>query len=63
MVAQTNHQLSYYAVETKVDTRICLRMRKTSKGKTLLSDFKITIPENPLLLQQAVISKGIPTYS
>ena len=23
-------------------------------------DFKVTTPENPLLLQQAVISKGIP---
>ena len=37
---------------------ICLRMGKTSKAKTPLSDFKITTPENPLLSQQAV--KGIP---
>ena len=39
---------------------ICLRMGKTYKAKTPLSDFKVTIPENPPLSQQAVISKGIP---
>ena len=38
---------------------ICLRMGKTFKAKTLLSDFKVTTPENPPLSQQAVISKGI----
>ena len=38
---------------------ICLRMRKTSKAKTLLGDFKVTTPENPLLSQQAITSKGI----
>ena len=34
-------------------------MGKTYTAKTPLGDFKITTPENPLLLQQAVISKGI----
>ena len=34
-------------------------MGKTSKAKTLLGDFKVTTPENPLLSQQAVTSKGI----
>ena len=34
-------------------------MGKTYMAKTPPSDFKITTPENPLLLQQAVISKGI----
>jgi len=29
-------------------------------GKNPPSDFKVTIPENPLLLKQAVTSKGIP---
>ena len=29
-------------------------------GKNLTSDFKVTILENPLLLKQAVTSKGIP---
>ena len=60
MVAQTNHQLSKYAVKNKVDMVICLRMRKTSKAKTSSSDFKVTTPKNPLLSQQVVISKGIP---
>ena len=35
-------------------------MGKTYMAKTPPSDFKITTPENPLLSQQAVISKGIP---
>ena len=38
---------------------ICLQMEKTSKAKTLPSDFKVSTPENPLLSQQAVTSKGI----
>ena len=38
---------------------ICLRMGKTSKAKTPLDDFKVITPENPLLSQQAVTSKGI----
>ena len=42
-----------------IDTMICLRMGKTYMEKTLPSDFKITIPENLLLSQQAVTSKGI----
>ena len=47
-------------MENKVDMMICLRMGKTSKAKTPTGDFKVTIPENPLLSQQAVTSKGIP---
>ena len=39
---------------------ICLGMGKTSKAKTLPGDFKVTTPENSLLSQQAVTSKGIP---
>ena len=39
---------------------ICLWMGKTYTAKTPSSDFKVTIPENPLLSQQAVTSKGIP---
>ena len=38
---------------------ICLRMGKTFKEKTLSGDFKVTTLENPLLSQQAVISKKI----
>ena len=49
------------------DTVICLRMGKTYTAKTPPGDFKVTTPEIPLLSQQAVTSKGIPstlpTYS
>ena len=38
---------------------ICLRMEKTYTAKTPPGDFKVTIPENPLLSKQAVTSKGI----
>ena len=37
------------AAEIKFDTAICLQTRKTTKAKTLLSDFKVTTPNNPLL--------------
>ena len=59
MVAQTNHQLSKYAVENKVDTMIYLRIVKTSKAKIPPGDIKVTTLENSLLSQQAVTSKGI----
>ena len=39
---------------------ICLRMRKTNTAKIPPGDFKVNTPENPLLSQQAVTSKGIP---
>ena len=39
---------------------ICFRIGKTNTAKTPLGDFKVTTPENPLLSQQTVISKGIP---
>ena len=38
---------------------VCLRMRKTSKAKIPLGEFKITTPENLLLSKQAITSKGI----
>ena len=47
MVAQTNQLV------------ICLRMGKTYTVKTPPGDFMVTTPKNPLLLQQAVTSKGI----
>ena len=46
-------------MENKVDTMICLLMGKTYMAKTPSGDFKVTTLENPLLSQQAVISKGI----
>ena len=46
---------------------ICLRMEKTYMAKTPPSDFKVTIPENPLLsnkwLQVKESQYLIPTYS
>ena len=49
------------------NTVICLRIRKNLTAKTPLGDFQVTIPETPLLSQQEVTSKGIPsslpTYS
>ena len=46
---------------------ICLRMGKNLTEKTLSGDFQVTTPKTPLLSQQAVTSKGIPstllTYS
>ena len=42
---------------------ICLGMRKTNIAKTPLGDFKVTTPENPLLLQQVVTSKEISVPS
>ena len=49
------------------NTVICLRIGKNLTAKTPPSDFQVTTPETPLLSQQAVTSKGIPstipTYS
>ena len=46
---------------------ICLRMIKNLTAKIPPGDFQVTTPETPLLSQQAVTSKGIPstlpTYS
>ena len=39
---------------------ICLQMGKTYMAKTSQGDCKVTTPENSLLSQQAVTSKGIP---
>ena len=38
---------------------ICLQMGKIYMAKTPLGDFKVIIPENPILSKQAVTSKGI----
>ena len=60
MCGSTNKLLIKLSMQWKInDTVICLRMGKTNKAKTPWSDFKVITPENPLLLQQAVTSKGI----
>ena len=38
---------------------VCSRMGKIYTTKTPSGDFKVTIPENPLLSKQVVTSKGI----
>ena len=38
---------------------VCLRMGKAYTAKTPPGDFKVTIPENPLLWKQVVRSKEI----
>ena len=40
---------------------ICLRMGKNLMAKTPPGDFQVTTPETPLLSQQTVTSKGIPS--
>ena len=46
---------------------ICLQMGKNLTTKTPPGEFQVTTPETPLLSQEAVTSKGIPstlpTYS
>ena len=42
-------------------TVICLRIEKNLTAKTSPGDFQVTIPEIPLLSQQAVTNKWIPS--
>ena len=48
------------AAENKFDMGDLFTNGENHQGKTPSDDFKVTIPENPLLSQQAVTSKGIP---
>ena len=64
----TNKSPVKLSMQRKINnTVICLRMGKTYTAKTPPGDFKVTTPDNQLLLQQVVTSKGIqyliPTYS
>ena len=66
MVAQTNHQITKYTVENKRHGDLFTNGENLTT-KTPSGDFQVTIPETPLLSQQVVTSKGIPstlpTYS
>ena len=66
MVAQTNHQTTKNAAENKWHGDLFTN-RENLTVKTLPGDFQVTTLETPLLTQQAVTSKGIPstlsTYS
>ena len=47
-------------MENKLTQCFVYECGKPTWQKTPLGDFKVTTSENPLLSQQAVISKGIP---
>ena len=53
--------------QKKIDTVICLQMRKTYTAKTSSSDFKVTTPENSLYQNKQLQVKEsqyfISTYS
>ena len=48
------------AAENKFDTSDLFMNGENHRGKTLLSEFKVTTPENPLISKQAVTSKRNP---
>ena len=47
-------------MENKFDTGDLFTNRENYQGKTPSGEFKVTTPENPLLLKQAVTSKMNP---
>ena len=60
MVAQTNHQTTKNAAENKWHGDLFTN-GENLMAKTPPGDFQVTTPETPLLTQQAVTSKGIPS--
>ena len=60
MVTQTNHQTTKNAVENKWHDDLFINGENLT-AKTPSGDFQVTTPETPLLTQQAVTSKGIPS--
>ena len=63
MTAQTNHQLTKVHSGKKLTWWFVYEWGKPTRQKPPLGDFKVTNPENSLLSQQAVTSKGIPITS
>ena len=59
MVAQTNHQLSKYAVENKVDMVICLRMGKTIEAKPHQVNLRSPLPRIHYYQNKWLQVKGI----
>ena len=47
-------------MENKFDTSDLFTNGKNHRSKTPPGEFKVTTPDNPLLLKQAITSKGIP---
>ena len=66
MVTQINHETTKHAVENKWHDDLFMKGENLT-AKTSLGDFQVTTLETPLLTQQAVANKGIPstllTYS
>ena len=66
MVAQTNHQTTKYAAKNKRHSDLFTNGENLT-AKTPPGDSQVTTSETPLLSQQVVTSKGIPstlpTYS
>ena len=61
MHGSTNKSLTKLnAAENKFDIGDFFTNGDNHRGKTSPGEFKVTTPENPLLLKQAVTSKGIP---
>ena len=48
------------AAENKFDTADLFTNRKNHRGKTPLDEFKVIIPENPLLSKQTITNKRNP---
>ena len=59
VAAQTNHQITKYAVENKWHGDLFTNEENLHE-KTPPDDFKVTSSKNPLLSKQAVTSKGMP---
>ena len=60
MVVQKKSPTKLNAAENKFDTGNLFTNGEKHQGKTPPGEFKVTIPDNPLLLKQMVTSKGIP---
>ena len=60
MVAQTNHQTTKNAAESKWHGNLFTN-KENLMAKIPLGDFQVTTPETPLLTQQTVTCKGIPS--
>ena len=63
MIAQIKLPIKLSAAEIKLTWWFVYEWGKPTQQKPPLGDFKVTTPENPLLLKQAVTSKGILVLS
>ena len=60
MRGSTNKSPIKLSMQRKINNAVIyLRMGKTYTAKTPPDDFKVTTAKTPLLLQQAITSKGI----